>query len=137
MGEPTRQLLLKPKELAERWGISERAALDIIKRTPGRVVIGLGERVVYRLPVAVAEKFEKRGGDQPWRAAENQQSNASTYEAASGGPGATTPLESDGTSAPSSETSAPRNVLRFASTVKRRIKPTQPGRSRSRTPSAS
>lgn len=58
MGEPTRQLLLKPKELAERWGISERAALDIIKRTPGRVVIGLGERVVYRLPVAVADRLE-------------------------------------------------------------------------------
>lgn len=124
--------LLKPKKLAERWDISERAALDFIKRTPGRVVLGLGERVLYRIPLSVVEKIEKRGGDQPWRVAENQQSNDSTFEAASGGPGATTPPESDGIEAPSSETPPRRNVLPFASPSRRRIKLTQPGRSHSK-----
>lgn len=133
MAEPARKLLTA-RQLAERWGISERNALDMIKRLPGRVVLGLGERRLYKLPIWVVEKFERAGGDEPWRVAETQSRDASTSEAASGGPGDTTQAASDGTPAPSSETKSQPNVLRFDSTVKRRIKHTQPGRCRSRQP---
>lgn len=128
MAEPARALsnpnrLLTAREVAEILGQSERWARDWIKRTPGRVVFGIGIRVTYKIPLRIVEQYRNRGGDQPWR--------GSTYDAGFGGAGATMPAANDGHEVPSSETGKPPNVLPIVSSSTSRIRLTMPARSRS------
>ena len=109
--------LLGAQEVAERTGLGEDAARELIKRLKP-VRIGLGRRQLVKVRASVLEKWMATGGDDEWQ--------RSTNEAESGGLADETATASVGAAARSSATNVRPRLLPRKSSKSSRWTPINP-----------